>query len=151
MLECSVGQEVFMDIAYEILNYLIHVVVHHCYPLTPRSTESLQHKLDLALYQLIRTQRIPNYLLEILVCFSLTLQKILNLNKGILTYWWLSYFKRSLSSVTCYNFSLSWSINLEFSSFFCYRIVTYYFLRCREFFADSLFLLSCYYLDIGAF
>jgi hypothetical protein len=55
MLECSVGQEVFMDIAYEILNNLIHVVVHHCYPLTPRSTESLQHKLYLALDKLVRT------------------------------------------------------------------------------------------------
>ncbi len=42
-----------MNVANEILNDLIHIVIHDSYPLTPRSTEPLQHELYLVFDELV--------------------------------------------------------------------------------------------------
>ena len=46
-------EKVLMDVADQILDYLVHVVVHYCQPLAPRCAEPLKHKGNLVFYLLV--------------------------------------------------------------------------------------------------
>lgn len=59
-----------MDIADQLLDYLVHVVVHDCHSLAARCAEALQHELDLVLYQLVGTRGVLYDGLEVFVSFS---------------------------------------------------------------------------------
>ena len=48
--EGGAGEKVFMYVTDQILDYLIHVIVHHRQSFTSRCTEPLQHKRYLIFY-----------------------------------------------------------------------------------------------------
>jgi hypothetical protein len=69
-----------VDIADQIFNDFVHIVVHHCDPFAPRGAESLQHELYVLLYLLIGTLLVVYYLLQILVGLGLAPQEIFDLD-----------------------------------------------------------------------
>ena len=77
--EGGVVEEVFVDVADEVFDYLVHVVVHHRHSLTPRGAEPLQHELYLPLDLVVGTHRVGDDVLQPLVRLRLALQEVLDL------------------------------------------------------------------------
>ena len=80
-VEGGAGEEVLVDVADQLLDDFVHVVVHDCHPLAARRAEALQHELDLVLDQLVRAQRVLYDGLQAFVGLRLALQEVLYLNE----------------------------------------------------------------------